>query len=56
MLIAQITDIHAAPDNDHLQRFGQVLSWLKQVGPDVTVMIGDLTDGRTGAGMKDTYR
>lgn len=44
MLIAQITDIHAAPDNDHLLRFGQVLSWLKQVGPDVMVLSGDLTD------------
>lgn len=44
MLIAQITDIHAAPDNDHLQRFGQALSWLEQVGPDIMVLSGDLTD------------
>lgn len=45
MLIAQITDIHAAPDNDHLERLEQVLSWLEQVGPDIMVLSGDLTDG-----------
>lgn len=45
MLIAQITDIHAAPDNDHLQRLEQVLSWLEQMGPDIMVLSGDLTDG-----------
>lgn len=45
MLIAQITDIHAAPDNDYLQRLEQVLSWLEQVGPDIMVLSGDLTDG-----------
>lgn len=45
MLIAQVTDIHAAEDNDHLQRFEQVLCWLKQVSPDVLVLTGDLTDG-----------
>ena len=44
MLIAQITDIHSAPDNDHLQRCGQVLTWLELVGSDVLVLSGDLTD------------
>jgi len=44
MLIAQVTDIHVAPDNDHLQRFEQVLLWLRQVSPDVLILTGDLTD------------
>lgn len=51
MLIAQVTDIHAAPDNDHLERLEQVLSWLEPVGPDIMVLSGDLTEG---AGMRDT--
>lgn len=28
MLIAQISDIHAAPDNDNLARFDNALAWL----------------------------
>lgn len=52
MLIAQITDLHAARDNDHLQRLEQVLSWLEQAVPDIMVLSGDLTDG---AGMRGTY-
>ena len=45
MLIAQITDIHAASDNDHLNRFERVLSWLRPLQPDILVLTGDLTDG-----------
>ena len=45
MLIAQITDIHAAPDNDHLNRFERVLSWLRPLQPDILVLTGDLADG-----------
>lgn len=45
MLIAQISDIHASAENDHLLRFKQVLRWLKHVSPDVLVISGDLTDG-----------
>ncbi|OAV84676.1 hypothetical protein PTTG_31128, partial [Puccinia triticina 1-1 BBBD Race 1] len=44
MLIAQISDIHAAPDNDHLARFDRVLRWLRQLQPDALVLSGDLTD------------
>jgi len=44
MLIAQVSDIHAAPDNDHLARFDRVLGWLAQLQPDVLVLSGDLTD------------
>ena len=44
MLIAQVSDIHAAPDNDHLARFDRVLGWLAQLQPDVLVLSGDITD------------
>ena len=44
MLIAQVSDIHAAPDNDHLARFDRVLRWLAQLQPDALVLSGDLTD------------
>lgn len=46
MLIAQVSDIHAAPENDHLLRFDKVLQWLAHLQPDVLVLSGDLTDGR----------
>ena len=45
MLIAQISDIHAAADNDHLQRLARALAWLTHVQPDVLVLTGDLVDG-----------
>lgn len=45
MLIAQVSDIHASPENDNLHRFDQVLQWLTHVRPDVLVLTGDLTDG-----------
>lgn len=44
MVIAQISDIHAAPDNDNLDRLERVLSWLDAVNPDALVVSGDLTD------------
>ena len=44
MLIAQVSVIHAAPDNDHLARFDRVLRWLAQLQPDALVLSGDLTD------------
>lgn len=44
MLIAQVSDIHASPDNDHLARFDRVLTWLAELQPDVLVLSGDLTD------------
>lgn len=45
MLIAQVSDIHASSENDHLQRFEQVLTWLAHLQPDILVLTGDLTDG-----------
>lgn len=44
MLIAQISDIHAAPENDNLSRLDQVLTWLSQLRLDGVVLTGDLTD------------
>lgn len=52
MLIAQVSDIHAAPDNDHLARFDQVLQWLTQLQPDVLVLSGDLTDNHWHEGYR----
>ncbi|MRT48157.1 metallophosphoesterase [Raoultella sp. RIT712] len=46
MLIAQVSDIHASPDNEHLLRFDRVLTWLAHVRPDALVLSGDLTDDR----------
>ena len=37
MLIAQVSDIHAAPENDHLNRFDQVLIWLAHLQTSMNV-------------------
>lgn len=52
MLIAQVSDIHASPENDHLSRFDKVLNWLTHLQPDVLVLTGDLTDGHWQEGYK----
>lgn len=52
MLIAQVSDIHASPENDHLFRFDQVLNWVTHLKPDVLVLTGDLTDGHWLEGYK----
>ncbi|CAJ0998683.1 3',5'-cyclic adenosine monophosphate phosphodiesterase CpdA [Sodalis praecaptivus] len=44
MLIAQISDIHAAADNDNLSRLDRALAWLDRIVPDVLVLTGDLID------------
>ncbi|MDI7493592.1 metallophosphoesterase [Cronobacter dublinensis] len=51
MLIAQISDIHAAPDNDNLTRFDNALAWLAPLAPDLLVISGDLADD----GWRDGY-
>nr|WP_318381414.1 metallophosphoesterase [uncultured Enterobacter sp.] len=51
MIIAQISDIHAAPDNDNLARFDRALAWLDTLAPDVLVISGDLIDD----GQSDCY-
>lgn len=52
MLIAQLSDIHAAPDNDNLQRLQRAIDWLLTLKPDLLVVSGDLTDGGWGAGYR----
>lgn len=44
MIIAQVTDIHAAQDNDNLSRFERALAWLDLIEPDALVLTGDLID------------
>lgn len=44
MIIAQLSDIHASPNNANLARFEHALAWLETVGPDILVLTGDLID------------
>ncbi|WP_437888792.1 metallophosphoesterase [Phytobacter sp. V91] len=44
MIIAQISDIHAGPDNENLSRLDRALAWLDQIQPDALVISGDLID------------
>ena len=44
MIIAQVSDIHAAQDNDNLSRFERALAWLDLIEPDALVLTGDLID------------
>lgn len=44
MIVAQASDIHAAPDNDNLTRFDRALSWLTALELDALVLSGDLID------------
>lgn len=50
MIVAQLTDIHAAPDNDNLVRLARVLEWLEFIQPDALVVTGDLVDDDWFAG------
>lgn len=52
MLIAQVSDIHASPDNDNLARFEHVLAWLAHLAPDILVLTGDLIDEQWHAGYR----
>lgn len=44
MIIAQVSDIHAAENNDNLARFERALSWIDFIAPDALVLTGDLID------------
>jgi len=44
MIIAQISDIHASPDNDNLSQLERALAWLDIIEPDALVVTGDLID------------
>ena len=50
MIVAQLTDIHAAPGNDNLARFARALEWLEFIQPDALVVTGDLVDDDWFAG------
>ncbi|QOV66118.1 metallophosphoesterase [Kosakonia pseudosacchari] len=52
MLIAQLSDIHAAPENDNLQRLQRAIDWLLALNPDLLVVSGDLTDNGWSAGYR----
>jgi len=52
MLIAQISDIHAATGNHFLDDFERALQWLSQLSPDVLVLTGDLIDETWHEGYK----
>ncbi len=52
MLVAQISDIHASPNNRNLSRLSAVVAWLEVVQPDVLVISGDLVED----GWADGYR
>ncbi|HEY0208654.1 metallophosphoesterase [Acerihabitans sp.] len=44
MIIAQISDIHATPDNGNLSRLDRAMRWLDLMAPDGLVLTGDLID------------
>lgn len=44
MIVAQVSDIHAAPRNDNMLRLARAVSWLTDVKPDAVVVSGDLID------------
>jgi len=44
MIVAQVSDIHAAPCYDNMPRFDRALSWLAVLEPDALVVSGDLID------------
>lgn len=50
MRIAQITDIHAAPDNGNMERLHRVMSWIATIKPDLLVVTGDLIDDEWSEG------
>jgi 3',5'-cyclic-AMP phosphodiesterase len=52
MLIAQVSDIHASPDNDNLSRFDRALVWLAHLNPDILVLTGDLIDEQCHEGYR----
>lgn len=52
MRIAQITDIHATPDNGNLARLRRATAWLAALAPDLLVVTGDLVDDGWHEGYK----
>ncbi len=46
MIIAQVSDIHAAENNDNLARFERALTWIDLITPDALVLTGVLDKSR----------
>lgn len=44
VIVAQISDVHAAPGNDNMARLDRALSWLTRFELDALVISGDLID------------
>ena len=44
MIVAQVSDIHAASGNDNMSRFARAVSWLADIRPEAVVVSGDLID------------
>ncbi|QNQ20366.1 metallophosphoesterase [Kosakonia sp. SMBL-WEM22] len=53
MRIAQLSDIHAAADNDNLARLRTAIAWLLAFPPDIVVVSGDLADDGWAQGYRD---
>ena len=53
MRIAQLSDIHAAADNDNLARLRAAIAWLLAFPPDIVVVSGDLADDGWAEGYRD---
>lgn len=53
MRIAQLSDIHAAADNDNLLRLRAAIEWLIAFPPDIVVVSGDPADDGWAAGYRD---
>lgn len=53
MRIAQLSDIHAAADNDNLARLRAAIAWLIAFPPDIVVVSGDLVDDGWAEGYRD---
>ncbi|PSJ60404.1 metallophosphoesterase [Pseudaminobacter soli (ex Li et al. 2025)] len=52
MLVAQLSDVHARTDNNNVDDLGRAIDWLRQIGPDIAVVSGDLVED----GWEDGYR
>lgn len=44
VIVAQVSDIHAAPGNNNITRLDRALSWLGFLEPDALVVSGDLAN------------
>ncbi|MBW9116419.1 metallophosphoesterase [Rhizobium cauense] len=44
MIVAQVSDVHAAPGNGNMSRLVRAVSWLAEVKPDAVVVSGDLIE------------